>query len=79
MVATRNAVRRGRWTSVTAVLVTFSLSGTALAQTADPARGTISSGAGLAPPPGALIAPGESPGLVFLHTGYVVGFIEPCG
>ena len=79
MEATRNAVRRGTVTAVTAVLLTFSLSGTVLAQTADPAHGTVSSGVGLAPPPGALVAPGESPGVVFLHTGYVVGFIEPCG
>ncbi len=79
MPATRSAVRRGRWTSVAAVLLAFSVSGTALTQTAGPARGTTVAGAGLAPPPGVLVAPGESPELVFLHTGYVVGFIEPCG
>ena len=32
-----------------------------------------------APPPGALIAPGETPDLALLYTGNVIGYLEPCG
>jgi hypothetical protein len=30
-------------------------------------------------PPGALIAPGDSPALTVLFSGNVVGYIDPCG
>jgi len=53
------------------------LSGPAAAQTAGaPAGPEVPS---YLPPPGALIAPGKDPTLTILHTGYVVGYVEPCG
>jgi len=30
-------------------------------------------------PPGALVAPGRAADLSILHTGDVVGFVDPCG
>jgi hypothetical protein len=30
-------------------------------------------------PPGALIAPGDSPTITMLYTGNVVGYVDPCG
>jgi len=31
------------------------------------------------PPPGALVAPGDTPQLTLLYTGNVVGYLDPCG
>jgi hypothetical protein len=33
----------------------------------------------LEPPPGALVAAGGAPDVIFLYTGDVIGYIEPCG
>ena len=33
----------------------------------------------LDPPPGAIVAAGNPPDLIFLYTGDVIGYIEPCG
>jgi hypothetical protein len=40
-----------------------------------PAQGAPS----FTPPPGALVAPGETPQLTLLYTGNVVGYLDPCG
>ncbi len=34
---------------------------------------------GLDPPAGALVASGNPPDVIFLYTGDVIGYIEPCG
>jgi hypothetical protein len=33
----------------------------------------------LDPPGGALVAPGSAPDLIFLYTGDVIGYLDPCG
>ncbi len=33
----------------------------------------------LEPPAGALVAAGNAPDVIFLYTGDVIGYIEPCG
>jgi hypothetical protein len=33
----------------------------------------------LDPAGGALVAPGNAPDVIFLHTGDVIGYLEPCG
>jgi hypothetical protein len=33
----------------------------------------------LEPPAGALVAAGGAPDVIFLYTGDVIGYIEPCG
>ena len=35
--------------------------------------------ASFSPPPGALVAPGDTPQLTLLYTGNVVGYLDPCG
>jgi hypothetical protein len=36
-------------------------------------------GVSTAPPPGALVAPGDAPDLTLLYTGDVIGYVDPCG
>ena len=33
----------------------------------------------LEPPGGVLVAPGNAPDVIFLYTGDVIGYVEPCG
>jgi hypothetical protein len=58
-----------------AVIVAIVASPAALAQTstAPPPQQSFK------PPPGALIAPGDTPQLTLLYTGNVVGYLDPCG
>ena len=78
MAAIRTAVQWGFPARLGALLLSLAIAGPVFAQSVDAVAPNVAGG-GLAPPPGALVAPGKSPQLTFLHTGYVVGFIEPCG
>jgi len=72
-----NEVHRAALLLAGAALSAALLSGLAEAQTAGaPAGPEVPS---FTPPPGALIAPSKEPTLTVLHTGYVVGYVEPCG
>lgn len=33
----------------------------------------------ITPEPGPLVAPGPAPDVIFVYTGRVIGYIEPCG
>lgn len=63
-----------------AILAIALTAGFAAAAPPDPAprAGTVPA-ATLSPPAGALVAPGAAPDLIFLFTGDVIGYVEPCG
>ena len=46
---------------------------------AEPPAGTAVIPRSLDIPEGALMAPGKAPELIFLYTGDVMGYIDPCG
>jgi hypothetical protein len=46
---------------------------------AAPAAAPPLTGRSLEPPGGVLVAPGSAPDLIFLTTGDVIGYLEPCG
>jgi hypothetical protein len=48
------------------------------AQVQNPAAPALA-GRSLDPPGGTLLAPGNAPDLLFLYTGDVIGYLEPCG
>jgi hypothetical protein len=78
MAAIRTALRCGIPARLGVLLLSVATAGPVLAQPPDTVAPNVWGG-GIAPPAGTLVAPGESPQVTFLHTGYVVGFIEPCG
>jgi hypothetical protein len=44
-----------------------------------PPSGAASVPRSLEPPADVLVAPGPAPDLILLHTGDVIGYLEPCG
>ena len=46
---------------------------------AAPPPQTLPPGRSLDPPGGVLVAPGSAPDLIFLYTGDVIGYVDPCG
>jgi len=77
MSAARIGVRRAAIALAAAALMASSAAGVARAQTAEGSE--TPEAPSLAPSVGGLIAPGKEPTLTVLHTGYVVGYLEPCG
>jgi hypothetical protein len=71
----------GRWqrraACVLGVLAVFAAAGAGAPAQQAPAAPL--SARGVDPPGGALVAPGNAPDLIFLHTGDVIGYLEPCG
>ncbi len=72
----RRVLRHAAW-----LLVLIAALGTThvLAQEAPKAAAPPPAARGLEPPSGVLVAAGNAPDLIFLYTGDVIGYIEPCG
>ena len=78
----RSEERSGGWAAfgVAAVVLAMApLAGPSLAQSGGTVDPGTPSGRSYVLPPGALIAPGDSPTITMLYTGNVVGFVDPCG
>ncbi len=69
-------LRRAAWG-----LVLIAVLGAAIATAEEPPKAAAPPPAarGLEPTGGALVVGGNPPDLIFLYTGDVIGFIEPCG
>ncbi len=71
-------IRFVRWAAGALVLIAL-LNATAVAAQEAPKAAQPPTARFLEPPGGALVAAGNAPDLIFLYSGDVIGYIEPCG